>query len=340
MKRALQLAKLGGVYVAPNPMVGAVIVHDGKIIGEGYHQKYGSAHAEVNAVASVKDQSLLSSSTIYVTLEPCAHFGKTPPCADLIVFHQFKRVVVACIDTFSKVAGNGIKRIRKAGIEVQIGVLEKEARFLNRRFFTYHEKKRPYIILKWAETQDGFIDKKREPHEKGINWITQPETQNLVHKWRGEEQAILVGVNTVNNDNPRLTLREFKIGKNPIRIVLDPKNRIDPASEVVNDGQPTLHFTQGENQVQEQKNYARIQIDPFQLGKVLQEIYNQNITSVLIEGGKYTLEQFIQENYWDEARILQGESIFSSGLKAPSINRTTKRTMIFGKDSYHLIYNT
>jgi len=340
MTRALQLAKWGGVFVAPNPLVGAVIVHEDKIIGEGYHEKYGEAHAEVNAVRSVKNKELLSASTLYVTLEPCSHFGKTPPCADLIVRHQFKRVVVACIDTFSEVAGKGIERLRNAGIEVELGVLEKEAQFLNRRFFTFHAKNRPYIILKWAQTKDGYMDKNRGVNEKGINWITQPETKNLVHKWRGEEQAILVGVNTVNTDDPSLTMRDFKIGKNPIRIVLDPSNKIHQSAKLLKDGKSTIIFNEGKNAQRQVGLIQYISIESFTLDNILQKIYNQGISSIIIEGGKYTLEQFIAEDLWDETRVLQGDVSFYSGLKAPLLDQKNKKTTTYGKDTYHLIFNT
>ncbi len=223
MLRALQLAGSGGVAVAPNPLVGAVIVLNNRIIGEGYHRQYGEAHAEVNAVNSVEDPSVLNEATIYVTLEPCSHFGKTPPCADLLVKHRFKRVVIAQIDPFAEVSGRGIERLRNAGIQVDCGILEEAAKELNKRFLTFHMKKRPFVTLKWAQTRDGFIDRDRsETNAKGIQWISQPETQVYTHHLRSTEQAILVGWKTVENDNPSLTTRAFH-GKNPLRIVIDPQ---------------------------------------------------------------------------------------------------------------------
>lgn len=221
MKRCIELARNGAFFAAPNPMVGSVIVHNNTIIGEGYHAVCGQAHAEVNAVNSVKDKSLLKDSTIYVTLEPCAHFGKTPPCSDLIVEMGIPKVVIGCVDSFSEVAGKSIEKLKKAGAEVIVGVLEEECRDLNKRFFTFHEKKRPYVILKWAQTKDGFIDKLPEDKDrKGGVAISGPEAKRLVHTWRAEEQAILVGKNTVLNDNPSLTVREIE-GPNPVRIILD-----------------------------------------------------------------------------------------------------------------------
>ncbi len=229
MKICLQLAKQGMGNVAPNPMVGCVIVHNGAIIGQGFHEVYGGPHAEVNAVGNVKDQALLKESTLYVNLEPCAHHGKTPPCADLIIKHQIPKIVIGCIDTFSEVAGKGIERMRKAGIEVIVPVMNTPSEEINKRFFTFHTKKRPYIILKWAQTQDGFIDVDRPfnfaQDDEIDNWITTPTSKILVHQWRAEENAIMVGTNTALNDDPELTVREVE-GNNPIRIVLDMNLRL------------------------------------------------------------------------------------------------------------------
>jgi diaminohydroxyphosphoribosylaminopyrimidine deaminase/5-amino-6-(5-phosphoribosylamino)uracil reductase len=245
MLRCLELAKDGFGNVAPNPMVGCVIVCEGKIIGEGYHQEYGKAHAEVNAIHSVRDKSLLQKSTLYVNLEPCAHFGKTPPCANLIVEHNIPRVVIGCVDSYSEVSGKGIEKLRNAGIEVTVGILENESLELNKRFFTFHNKKRPYVILKWAETQDGFIDVDR-PLDKSRdttadNWITSPLSKQLVHKWRSEEAAIMVGTTTVLNDNPQLNVREWK-GKNPTRIVIDLQDRLPQTLHVFDKSIPTVSF--------------------------------------------------------------------------------------------------
>lgn len=314
MKRCLELAYLGVGAVFPNPMVGAVIVHQGKIIGEGYHKKYGEAHAEVNAVNSVKDTSLLSEATIYVSLEPCAHFGKTPPCADLLVLHKFKKVVIACQDTFSEVSGKGIERLKNAGIEVVVGVLEQEARELNHRFFTFHEQKRPYVILKWAQTKDGFIDRNRTQHEKGINWITGKGTKQLVHKWRSEEMAILVGKTTVLNDNPSLTVREWR-GNNPIRIILDSSLEIPENVAVFSKDAPTIVFNTKQNR--EEGTTRWIKLENNSIAEILAELYRQNIQSVIVEGGKKILESFLDNGVWDEARILIGNTEFKEGIKAP-----------------------
>lgn len=331
IQRCIDLALKGKGNTAPNPMVGAVIVHDGVIIGEGFHKQYGEAHAEVNAVNSVKDQSLLPESTIYVSLEPCAHFGKTPPCSDLIVHHRFKRVVVGCIDTFSEVSGKGIQRIRTAGIEVTTGVLEQECRELNKRFFTFHEQKRPYIILKWAQTPDGFMDQKRTPDAVGINWITQPETKQLVHQWRTEEAAILVGKQTATNDNPRLTAREAT-GKNPVRILLDSNLEVPENAAIFSKEAPTLVFNL-------QKSGRKDTIEWIRLEKIIPEtilpaLFEKNIQSVIIEGGKTVLESFIAANLWDEARILIGTENFREGLTAPELppHQSLKKTAI-GRDT-------
>lgn len=319
MHYALALAKKGNQYAAPNPMVGAVIVYNNVIIGQGYHQKHGEAHAEVNAVNSVKDKSVLSQATIYVTLEPCAHTGKTPPCADLIVKHNFKRCVIGCLDTFSEVSGKGIERLKKAGVEVEVGLLENECRALNKRFFTYHEKKRPFVILKWAQTLDGFIDREEQERKPGINWITQPETKQLVHQWRSEEQAILVGWKTIVNDNPSLTVREVK-GKNPHRYVVDPDFKSKGDFKVYTDGLPTTVFVKSNTLVPTLPHTVFVPLSSFNVREMLMVIYENEKTSVFVEGGKYTLKRFIEYNLWDEARILTGNIRFGTGVKAPKIS--------------------
>lgn len=322
--------------VAPNPLVGAVIVHNDKIIGEGFHQQYGGPHAEVNAVNSVDDTSLLSESTIYVSLEPCAHFGKTPPCADLIVKHQFKKVVIACRDSFSEVNGKGIERLRNAGIEVVEGILAREALELNRRFFTFHTKKRPYVILKWAQTSDGFMDRKRTESELGINWITMPETKQLVHKWRAEESAILVGKNTVLVDNPSLTVREWN-GKNPTRIVLDAKLEISENHTIFDQGAKTIVLNK--LKTEEKGNVKFIQLSDLMPETILNELYSEGIQSVIIEGGALTLQSFITSNLWDEARILTGKIKFGEGLDAPAISGKLIHEFSFGEDLIHIYRN-
>lgn len=339
MRRALQLAGLGGAFVAPNPKVGAVIVCDGKIIGEGYHQKYGEAHAEINAINSVQNKELIPTSTIYVTLEPCSHYGKTPPCADAIVKLKFKRVVIGCIDSFSEVSGRGIERIRKAGITVTVGVLEKEARLINKRFFTFHEKKRPYVILKWAQTQDGYLDRLPENRQKGVNWITQPETKILVHKWRSEEQVILVGANTIINDNPSLTVREIN-GKNPIRVILDPDNIISTQSVIFQDNVKTFIFNNSPRKTEFLGNHIEfITIQDFSIPSILKELYNLGFLSIFVEGGAFTLNKFIEANCWDEARVLKGNTNFEHGIPAPEINAQRVQSN-FGKDEITYYFNT
>jgi diaminohydroxyphosphoribosylaminopyrimidine deaminase / 5-amino-6-(5-phosphoribosylamino)uracil reductase len=337
MHRCIELALMGRNQVAPNPMVGSVIVLDNQIIGEGYHKKFGEAHAEVNAIQSVSDKSCLSKATIYVNLEPCAHYGKTPPCADLILQHRFKKVVIGCVDTFSEVAGKGIEKLRKAGIQVEVGILEEACQALNKRFFTYHTFQRPYIILKWAQSQDGFMDILRPNNEKGIAWITSPETKALVHTWRSEEAAILVGRNTVEVDNPSLTVR-YVSGKNPIRIILDPNLSLTEDLSLFQDGEHTLVFNQ--LKTNSKGNVKWIQLSDYNLKNLLNKLYQEGISSVIIEGGKRTLEYFIKENIWDEARILIGQTNLSNGLKAPILNRIPEKKQVFFKDFILYYKNT
>ncbi|MFM7667442.1 MAG: bifunctional diaminohydroxyphosphoribosylaminopyrimidine deaminase/5-amino-6-(5-phosphoribosylamino)uracil reductase RibD [Bacteroidota bacterium] len=333
MHRALFLAKLGLGKVAPNPLVGCVIVHDNIIIGEGYHQFYGGPHAEVNALKQVENPDLLKKATVYVTLEPCSHFGKTPPCSELLIKSGVKNVVIGTRDSNPLVSGKGIDKLKKAGIEVIENVLENECRKINRRFFTFHEKSRPYVILKWAQTSDGYLDKQRSSDEIGINWITEPETQSLVHKWRSEEQAILVGRNTIMNDNPSLTVRDFS-GKNPIRIVIDSQLAISNIKNVFSDDAETLVF----NRIKNEKigNIEWIKIQETNTYLILKELYKRGIQSVLVEGGSRTLQYFIIDNVWDEARVIVGNVQFGSGVKAPVLNKLPNDTYLFGKDR---IYN-
>ncbi|MFM7757361.1 MAG: bifunctional diaminohydroxyphosphoribosylaminopyrimidine deaminase/5-amino-6-(5-phosphoribosylamino)uracil reductase RibD [Crocinitomicaceae bacterium] len=333
MHRALFLAKLGLGKVAPNPLVGCVIVHDNIIIGEGYHQFYGGPHAEVNALKQVENPDLLKKATVYVTLEPCSHFGKTPPCSDLLIKSGVKNVVIGTKDSNPLVSGKGIEKLKKAGIDVIENVLENECRKINRRFFTFHEKSRPYVILKWAQTSDGYLDKQRSSDEIGINWITEPETKSLVHKWRSEEQAILVGRNTIMNDNPSLTVRDFS-GKNPIRIVIDSQLAISNIKNVFSDDAETLVF----NRIKNEKigNIEWIKIQETNTDLILKELYKRGIQSVLVEGGSRTLQYFIIDNVWDEARVIVGNVQFGSGVKAPVLNKLPNDTYLFGKDR---IYN-
>ena len=329
MARCLQLAEKGLGRVAPNPMVGSVIVNEGKIIGEGFHDTYGRAHAEVNAIASLGEQKVPNSAIIYVSLEPCSHHGKTPPCANLIIEKGFKKVVVAQTDPNPKVAGRGINRLREAGVEVIQGVLEKEAKELNRRFRTFHEKSRPFIILKWAESADGFMDYDRGNHEKGIFWISAPSTKKLVHRWRAEEGAILVGATTVINDNLRLDVRKVK-GRNPLRVVLSGTHSFQNR-HILEDGNPTLILGQKAGKYPESVRFVDSKDeDPIRL--MLAELFDRGYNSLIVEGGRATLLKFIEEELWDEARIIKSHKLIGSGLKAPSVNLPAANSFYFGDD--------
>lgn len=318
MRRCIELAKNGLGTTYPNPLVGSVIVYDGKIIGEGWHKKSGEPHAEVNAVNSVKDKSLLKQATIYVSLEPCSHFGKTPPCCDLIIENEIPNVVIGTVDPNIKVAGNGIKKLIEAGKKVTVGILEAECNELNKRFFTFHKKKRPYVILKWAESQDGFIAPLTKLEQKPV-WITNEFSRQLVHKWRSEEQAILVGTNTVIDDNPKLDVRNWK-GNNPIRIVLDPNNRIPKASNIFDNQVKTIIFSKSTpSSTEENITFEVIDFEQNPAQQILHVLYKHQIQSVIIEGGRQTLQTFIDENLWDEVRIFKGNNCFENGIKAPII---------------------
>ncbi len=324
MSRALELAKRGKGIVSPNPMVGCVIVHDGKIIGEGYHQKYGEPHAEVNAINSVEHGDLLKESTVYVTLEPCAHHGKTPPCADLLIEKRVKKVVVASRDPFDQVDGKGIQKLKLAGIGVEVGVLEEKAKDLNTRFFTAVQKERPYVILKWAQTQDGFVARLNYDSK----WISNSYSRQLVHKWRSEEDAILVGKNTANYDNPSLTTRDWE-GENPIRVLLDSNLEVKKTSNLFNTEARTLVI----NSIKAEKkdNIEWTKTDVNNPWSVLTRLYERKIQSVIIEGGTQVLNSFINENCWDEARIFTSDQKFEEGIQAPSITgRLVNTENIFG----------
>ncbi len=317
MERCIELARLGAGSVAPNPMVGCVIVNQGKIIGEGFHQKYGHAHAEVNAVNSVKNPELLRESKLYVSLEPCAHHGLTPPCSDLIVEKKIPEVVIGTIDPFSEVAGKGIEKLKKAGIIVETGILEYECRELNKRFFTFHERKRPYIILKWAQTIDGFIDIERLPEGFGQpTWITGDLALRLVHKIRAEENAILVGTKTAEKDNPSLTRRHWP-GNNPVRLLIDRNLRLPATLNLFDKSQKTLVFNAVKNEENENLHFIKIDFGKKIAQQILEILYQQQILSVVVEGGKQLLETFIDDNLWDEAHVFIGNKFFFGGIKAP-----------------------
>ncbi len=336
--RCIELAKNGFGTTYPNPMVGSVIVYNGEIIGEGWHQKAGEPHAEVNAIRSVKDPSLLDKATIYVSLEPCSHFGKTPPCCDLIIKNKIPNVVIGTVDSNIKVAGNGIKRLQEAGANVIVGILEKECYELNQRFFTFHEKKRPYIILKWAETQDGFIAPLQKEEQKPV-WITNLNSRQLVHKWRTEEQAILVGTQTVIDDNPQLNARDWE-GNNPIRVVIDQNHRIPKTAHVFDDQIKTIVFSNKkstpsiENTILEvidfQQNIAQ---------QIADKLFQHQIQSVIVEGGAQTLQTFIDANLWDEARVFIGNCTFEKGVKAPILNTSPFKKEKIGTDELLIIRN-
>lgn len=307
IKRCIEIAKNGLGSSRPNPMVGCVIVHDNSIIGEGFTSEYGGNHAEVNAINSVSNKNLLKNATLYVTLEPCSHFGKTPPCSDLIIKHQIPNVIIGCVDDNEKVAGKGIEKLRNAGCHVTVGVLEKVCKTHHKRFFTFHNKKRPYIILKWAETSDGFIAPLSK-NEKRPVWITNEFSRQLVHKWRAEEQAILVGTNTVLQDDPSLTTRAWA-GKNPIRVIIDKEEKLSKDHSVFNNDADTVLIT-GKN-IDFSKNIAK---------QICDILYNSSINSVIIEGGSKTLQTFINENIWDQACVFTGNIQFHEGVKSPDFS--------------------
>lgn len=318
MRRCFELAQKGLGNVAPNPMVGCVIAIDGQIIGEGYHQKYGDAHAEVNAIRSVKNIELLKNATLFVNLEPCSHYGKTPPCSDLIIKMGIPKVVISNLDPNPKVAGKGVEQLRNNGVEVIQGILEKEGDSLNQRFFTFHRKKRPYIILKWAKTLDGFMDIDRSDEDKKQHyWITNPELKQWVHKWRSEEMAVLIGAHTAINDNPILNVREWE-GINPIRIVITKDSELPKNLNVFNNLAKTIVFT-SLNITYSGENILTIRLNSNNrfLENVLFELYKLDIQSVFVEGGFQLLKSLIELNLWDEARVLIGNKYFQKGQYAP-----------------------
>lgn len=321
MHRCITLAKNGKGSTYPNPMVGSVIIYDDKIIGEGWHAKAGEPHAEVVAINSVKDHNLLPNSTIYVSLEPCSHFGKTPPCADLIISKGIKNVVIGCKDPYSKVSGRGIQRLKDAGFDVLVGVMERECTELNKRFITFHQKKRPFIFLKWAQTKDGFIDKNRaKESKKEPIWISNEESRQLAHKLRANEQAILVGYKTVLNDNPKLTTRDWH-GKNPLRLVIDRQQKLPIQHHIFADRQKTVIFCEALNYQQIMANieYVKLDFDRDIPQQICDYLHKLQIQSLIVEGGQKTLQSFIDENLWDEAFIFSGNTTFGNGLKAPRI---------------------
>jgi diaminohydroxyphosphoribosylaminopyrimidine deaminase/5-amino-6-(5-phosphoribosylamino)uracil reductase len=328
MRRCFELARKGLGLTNTNPLVGCVIVHNDRIVGEGYHHEFGGPHAEVNAFRSVKDSSIFPEATMYCNLEPCAHHGKTPPCSMLIVQKGIRRVVISNLDPFPSVNGKGVKQMEDAGIQVESDCLAEEGYYLNRRFFIYQKKRRPYVVLKWAQTIDGFIDLEREPGDPvGTNWITGEVCRTLVHKWRSEEAAILVGTNTVMSDNPRLNVRRWS-GDNPVRITLDRKGRLSGSSNILDGKQDTIVFAGIPGQYSGKTR--SIQVDPsYELEDLLEELFDQQIISILVEGGAQLLESFLKSGLWDEARVFTGKMSFSQGVNAPELHKTPDETLVF-----------
>ena len=317
MHRCLELAEKGSGYVAPNPLVGAVLVHDGKMIGEGYHQQYGQAHAEVNCINSVGNgnRHKIAESVLYVSLEPCAHFGKTPPCTDLIIAHQIPEVVIGCRDPFKEVDGKGIEKLKAAGINVVYGILERECQQINKRFFTYHIQHRPYIILKWAET----ADRKIAANGNERLHISNAQTNRLVHKWRSEEGSILIGTNTALLDDPELTTRNWH-GPSPARLVVDMELKLPHSLNIFNDNQKTIVFNTIKHEENGNLNYYQVTKDVNLVHQIVNALYQMKIQSVIVEGGAKLLQSFIDEGVWDEARVIKNEKlIISNGLAAPEL---------------------
>jgi diaminohydroxyphosphoribosylaminopyrimidine deaminase / 5-amino-6-(5-phosphoribosylamino)uracil reductase len=338
MLRCIELAQNALGNTCTNPLVGALLAIDNTIIGEGYHQYFGGAHAEVNAINAVKNHDLLKLSTLFVNLEPCSHFGKTPPCADLIIDKQIPRVVVGMTDPYLKVAGRGIEKLIKAGIDVEIGVLEHECKELNKRFITFHQKNRPFIILKWAETSDGFIDIIRtNESSRKPNWITDESARVLVHKWRTEEQAIVIGTNTALFDNPKLTARDW-YGRNPIRMVIDKKLRLPRELSIFDQSIETIVFSETEPRNDDTIYFEKASFGaefPYWLGEYC---YSNSIASIIVEGGTKLLQCFIDSGIWDEARVFKGNISFGEGITAPKLNQTPVKSTILNNSVLNYYY--
>ena len=333
MQRAIELAQLGLGTVSPNPLVGCVIVKHGQIIGEGYHQQYGKAHAEVNAVNDVLNKEEIAGSDVYVTLEPCSHHGKTPPCSDLLISLKVSTVKMACLDPNPKVAGNGKRKLEDAGIKVEVGLLGAESQLMNRRFLRFYEKKRPYIIFKWAQTADGFIARKNYDSK----WISNSYSRTLVHKWRAEEDAILVGKNTALYDDPKLNVRDWT-GSHPIRILIDHQLQMPSSHHLLDGSIPTLVFNTQKEEVQH--NLEWIKIDPgHSAGHLLHHLWERRIQSIIIEGGSKTIQQFANEDLWDEARVFSSSIKFGEGIEAPAFSGNLLDQFNVEGDSLKIIQN-
>lgn len=329
MYRCLELALKGAGYVAPNPMVGAVLVHHDRVIGEGWHQQYGQAHAEVNCFNSIapEDKHLIGESILYVSLEPCAHYGKTPPCAALIIQQKVKEVFVACVDPFAKVAGKGIAMIREAGIPLTTGILEAEAIALNKRFFTYHQSQRPYVILKWAQSADGYI----APEGGQKVMLSNDLSQRWVHRMRSREQAILIGYNTALQDNPYLTNRYFGTHQ-PLRVVIDPKNDLPPHLHLKTDGLPSLIYTNVQDRTEGAVSYINLK-ESHIIPALLSDLYQRGINSLIVEGGSRTLQAFINQGLWDEAFRIETPVLLKKGVPAPELHAAVHQGSISLQDN-------
>lgn len=334
MARCIQIATNGLGNTYPNPFVGSVIVHQNQIIGEGFTSAYGGSHAEVNAINSVKNQNLLEDSTLFVSLEPCAHFGKTPPCCDLIIQKKIPRVVVGTLDPFAKVNGEGIKRMQANGIDVKVGILEKDCLELNRRFFTFHQKKRPYIILKWAETADAYF----APKSAEQKWITNVYSKQLVHWWRTQEQAILVGKNTALIDNPQLNARLIN-KHSPIRLLIDQHLQIPNDFHLYDQSVKSIIFNSIKDEIDDEIYFKQINFNQNILPQVLKILYQENIQSVIVEGGVKTLDAFIEQNIWDEARILSSNEFWNDGIKSPELKGSLLIQKTILNDKLRIIRN-
>lgn len=331
MLRCLDLAEKGRGTVSPNPMVGCVIVAEGLIIGEGYHTGFGAAHAEIEAIMSVKEKKLLKKSRLYVNLEPCSHYGKTPPCADEIIRLGIPEVIIGVSDPNPMVSGKGIDKLRQAGIKVVDGILKEQSEWVNRRFINFHRHKKPYIILKWAQTKDGYIDRLRNDLVAKVNWITDENSRILVHKWRSEEQAVMVGANTVVKDNPLLTCRDWS-GKNPLRVVIDSQGVLTSGYRVFDYQSPTFLFSNTSQTYPKNVSIFNIDNPERSLISVLEVLYKNNIQSLIVEGGLQLLQSFIDSNLWNEARIFTGNLRFGGGISAPRINGKQISSERLGED--------
>ena len=339
MRRCLDLALKAEGRTYPNPVVGSVIAYGGKIIGEGYHLRAGEPHAEVNAINSVTNKDLLGVSTIYINLEPCSHYGKTPPCADLIISSGIRRIVIGTRDTSDKVDGKGIKKLKEAGCEVITGVIEDECRWINRRFFTFHEKKRPYITLKWAQSADGFLDADRDKdHPRKPLWITGNAERVLVHRWRAAEQAILAGAGTVRADDPRLNVREWT-GDDPVRLILSSSGDLDDKSALFSTNGTNIVFTHNARLKIGDAVTMKLDATRSSAIQIVEYLFTSGLQSVLIEGGAKVLNHFISCGLWDEARIFRGQQMFNNGVKAPCIEGTPSRRMLFSRSSLEVLLN-